>query len=1416
MQHHPIQTPERYRPFTEEERREIGRKLRQCLGPEYMANRPGPGGSKLTYVEGHRVIALAHEILGFDGWSHAIISSQIDYARKEAVTDGIKRALRSFGNALGNCVYDKESLNRVKKITAIKPIPLTRESLYRGAEYFPQDEIVRNVIAPPVQPISMPPLAHAPPVPPAQNYDNEFDDLDDLFIPGDIENIDPQLLRGPAPAPTSALQVPSKPSPRRAMTFSENSKITQLSKDFLNTPSPSFAVHKGGPLPHAVPLNGVGGSNGGAPSSSVTSNSSAARIPTSKPTFSAFPTPISQHPPRDLTGNTSGNNATETPKSAGSTSGIAKLEQFKAPGHFQRHQNSNQQQSNQQTTNETSNASINTNHINHNMNINNTNSISNNNGVDSNNSINNSSTRTHAQSKPLAVIQSISGGGQASNLNNGRGSREEGRRLLIPTHPLPPDPFASNPLDADQANRGPAQQDHSLAPTFKPASETFRQHLSNNNNAASINSNSTNKPENSNGVKRSYTTASFSNVPYKPNQTTPFRSPLKPKNKENQPPPAQGSSGSKNIASTSGNKNWKVQPIQQDQQPQQPNSGGSKGRTTNNFVRPPPSPSFNSNIPVASPSAKRIRTDLAANADSDVTASPEAQENLGLQLGKSLGPSSVAALGKAQESKPVTGKKATAVKTTSKAANDASKKEKQDRKPAALGESKVQETIALAKASSNPSTRANPSQSAAKPPMVPVAEKELKPTSRATRGRAAQTSATEEKEPALASTKSTRSTRSKADTVPAEPAKEQVLEQKRPRQDSSEERGVRSSMDSEMVDAPQGTEAETADVKEPDAAENDAKPRRRRPRTVNKSQASSRPARTKAKTLKAEVVETEDTADDEMDDDNDVEEENDMGDIAPPSLGSAFIMPVDSPPEATTPVKRRGRGAAAKLREVRPEIPSSSPMPRKAESVASTPPSSEASPMGSPSKVPAKLISTATILSGLSGLSMKRADIDMNLLARLSAGTMTTFVPKPAEVVAPAPVVPVTAPKPRQPLPVEKGLPGIYMVGNLDNVGFPIGEDIFELKCFTRVDDLPLKPRCVAAGSQHVLVVSEDGKTVFSFGSNDDDALGRNCDDSREEQMPHAVEGLEGLEIKKVSCCDSLSVFLTTTGKVYSCGSFKNMDGENHFTQDVESQDIPVLVEGFSEPVTDIASGANFVLALGHEQRTRTQVNTWKPYKLGVTSKLDGAKAKTVIFKSVFAGPHTAFAIDTNGMVYGFGSNNWGQLGVGDTLPVHPLPTLIKGGAGSEALSPVRSIASGNFHTIFLMEDGTMHASGRNDELQLGQGQKGLATGERLSSVPVPIPFEVGDGEELPNIVEISCGFDHNVAVDEKGGVWTWGWGEGFMLGHANSKSVATPTKCDWVARASEVLEGKACRMEGLRVTMATAGANFTLVVAEN
>ena len=43
-------------------------------------------------------------------------AAAFEKAKKEGTTDALKRALRNFGNMLGNCVYDKDYVARVTKL----------------------------------------------------------------------------------------------------------------------------------------------------------------------------------------------------------------------------------------------------------------------------------------------------------------------------------------------------------------------------------------------------------------------------------------------------------------------------------------------------------------------------------------------------------------------------------------------------------------------------------------------------------------------------------------------------------------------------------------------------------------------------------------------------------------------------------------------------------------------------------------------------------------------------------------------------------------------------------------------------------------------------------------------------------------------------------------------------------------------------------------------------------------------------------------------------------------------------------------------------------------------------------------------------------------------------------------------------
>ena len=55
-------------------------KLNRRLGPEYVSQRPAPGGGpKLTYVEGWKIIGLANEVFGYNGWCSTVTKIETDF-----------------------------------------------------------------------------------------------------------------------------------------------------------------------------------------------------------------------------------------------------------------------------------------------------------------------------------------------------------------------------------------------------------------------------------------------------------------------------------------------------------------------------------------------------------------------------------------------------------------------------------------------------------------------------------------------------------------------------------------------------------------------------------------------------------------------------------------------------------------------------------------------------------------------------------------------------------------------------------------------------------------------------------------------------------------------------------------------------------------------------------------------------------------------------------------------------------------------------------------------------------------------------------------------------------------------------------------------------------------------------------------
>ncbi|XP_031196416.1 X-linked retinitis pigmentosa GTPase regulator isoform X3 [Mastomys coucha] len=138
---------------------------------------------------------------------------------------------------------------------------------------------------------------------------------------------------------------------------------------------------------------------------------------------------------------------------------------------------------------------------------------------------------------------------------------------------------------------------------------------------------------------------------------------------------------------------------------------------------------------------------------------------------------------------------------------------------------------------------------------------------------------------------------------------------------------------------------------------------------------------------------------------------------------------------------------------------------------------------------------------------------------------------------------------------------------------------------------------------------------------------------------------------------------------------------------------------------------------------------------------------------------HTAI-VTGNNKLYMFGSNNWGQLGLGSKSAISK-PTCIK------ALKPekVKLAACGRNHTLVSTDTGGVYAAGGNNEGQLGLGD----TDDRDTF------HQIGFFTSSNTIKQLSAGANTSAALTEDGKLFMWGDNSEGQIGLKNKSNVCIP-----------------------------------------
>jgi alpha-tubulin suppressor-like RCC1 family protein len=243
----------------------------------------------------------------------------------------------------------------------------------------------------------------------------------------------------------------------------------------------------------------------------------------------------------------------------------------------------------------------------------------------------------------------------------------------------------------------------------------------------------------------------------------------------------------------------------------------------------------------------------------------------------------------------------------------------------------------------------------------------------------------------------------------------------------------------------------------------------------------------------------------------------------------------------------------------------------------------------------------------------------------------------------------------------------------------------------------------LAAGWNHSVLLKSDG-TVWTWGSDANGQLGDNLAGSK---VPQEITAFSSAIA--VGAGDSHSLAVDSSGNVWAWGY--NADGEiGDGTQIQRNSPVQVQASTITIPIIAVAGGSRHSLALG-----------------------------------------------SDGSVWAWGNNTYGQLGTGDRT-ARLAPVKVTG------LSDIVAIATHGWHNLALCVDGSVWAWGDNTYGQIGNG----TTSTTGQVTPVEI---LGAG----SCVAIACGTEHSVALMSDGTIEAWGANYNCQLGNGTTTQATTP-----------------------------------------
>uniref|UniRef100_A0A8C3BR78 RCC1-like domain-containing protein n=1 Tax=Cairina moschata TaxID=8855 RepID=A0A8C3BR78_CAIMO len=328
----------------------------------------------------------------------------------------------------------------------------------------------------------------------------------------------------------------------------------------------------------------------------------------------------------------------------------------------------------------------------------------------------------------------------------------------------------------------------------------------------------------------------------------------------------------------------------------------------------------------------------------------------------------------------------------------------------------------------------------------------------------------------------------------------------------------------------------------------------------------------------------------------------------------------------------------------------------------------------------------------------------------------------------PPPALPMAPFCPAVSHPSHRTQPGLVLSLGQGDVGqLGLGEGVMERKKPALVQ-LPELIVQAEAGGMHTVCLSETGK-IYTFGCNDEGALGRDTSAEGSETTPGLVELQE--KVVQVSAGDSHTAALTDDGRVFVWGSFRDNNGVIGLLEPMKTSSVPVLLQ-LSSPVVKIVSGNDHLVMLTMDGDLFT-CGCGEQGQLGRVPELFANRGGRKGLREWLWGSGTLVAA-------GSGLCAWDPtLSFAEEVLY---PTVQLGGPklGSGVCCGTGGLPSAWSHLLHVSPaPGKAYSLGRAE-----YGRLGLGEGAEEKSTPTVIP-------DLPSISSVACGASVGYAVSSDG-----------------------------------------------------------------